>query len=341
MSADLTRSVEDHIGPDVGASTVEPGLVAETLAERVVGVQPLPRLYAEAERVWVTGPAPEDLVPYQRAIGQSAARLRAWNPVNADDLAYHLAKQSDTHRTFVIHARVPVGDHDIVGKVNVTNVVRVRAQSAAMGYDAYDPYAGTGLFSEGLRLVLDLAFAPVPEGMGLHRLEACVQPGNVRSAGLLRRLGFQCRGHWPRYLWLGDAHDREDWRDHVVYGITAEEWPAPTYAPPRWDRPTVLVVRDHPGALALGHEMGVPVLPLELACAHPELAGGAPRGAVLDADGAIAQGRATDELQTLAESVLQRAGVPAESLFVCRVSPLAGSSDVVRAALAAAAYAHR
>ena len=63
-----------------------------------------------------------------------------------------------------------------------------------MGYDAYDPYAGRGLFAEGLRLVVGLVLAAEPGGMGLHRLEANVQPGNTVSAGLLRSLGFQREG---------------------------------------------------------------------------------------------------------------------------------------------------
>ena len=35
----------------------------------------------------------------------------------------------------------------MVGKVSVTDAVRGRFESAAMGYDAYDPYAGRGLFA--------------------------------------------------------------------------------------------------------------------------------------------------------------------------------------------------
>ena len=108
------------------------------------------------------------------------------------------------HRTLLIHARQQEGDHDLVGKVNVTNVVRGRALGATLGYDAVDPYAGRGLFAEGLRLVVDIAFTPEPRGMGLHRLEANVQPANVRSAGVLRRIGFRREGFSPSYLLHAD-----------------------------------------------------------------------------------------------------------------------------------------
>jgi [ribosomal protein S5]-alanine N-acetyltransferase len=153
-----------------------------------------------------------------------------WNPVDPDDLVRALSLQSPNRRTFLIHALTPEGDHDIVGKINVVDVVRGRFESAAMGYDAYDPYAGRGLFAEGLRLVLDLAFMPESVGgMGLHRVQATVQPGNVRSAGLLRSLGFQREGFSPRMLWLPGVEGNNAWRDHDSYVMLRDEWPAQPY----------------------------------------------------------------------------------------------------------------
>lgn len=218
-------------------------------------------LSAVGRRVRVAPVAKADLVPYRHAVLGSRERLARWNPVDPGDLERHLRFQSSGHRTFVIHALEIHGEHDIVGRVNVTSVVRGRALSASMGYDAYDPYAGRGLFAEGLRLVVDLALAPEPRGMGLHRLEASVQPGNVRSAGLLRSLGFVRRGAWPGYLWLPDENGMHAWRDHVTYGVTAEEWPAEPYAVPPRDRPVVVL----PAASAetgrrVAAELGVPFL---------------------------------------------------------------------------------
>jgi len=163
---------------------------------------------AASDRVWVAAAGEQDIGPYRRAVVASRARLARWNPVDPDDLARSLPLQSRNRRTFLIHAVHPEGEHDIVGKVNVSDAVRGRFESAAVGYDAYDPYSGRGLFAEGLRLLLDLLFAPEDAGgMGLHRVQAAVQPGNVRSAGLLRSLGFQREGFSPRMLWLRGADD--------------------------------------------------------------------------------------------------------------------------------------
>jgi ribosomal-protein-alanine N-acetyltransferase len=181
-------------------------------------------------------------------VEQSRRRLTRWNPVDPEDLERHLPVQSRDHRTFLIHALHPEGDHDVVGRINVTNVVRGRFESAAMGYDAYDPYAGRGLFAEGLRLVLDLAFAQEASGgMGLHRVAAAVQPGNLRSAGLLRSLGFQREGFSPRMLWLPGVDGHDAWQDHVSYVVLRDEWPAQPYAT-SCARRVVVLVNGVPGS---------------------------------------------------------------------------------------------
>ena len=113
---------------------------------------------------------------------------------------------------------------DLVGVVNVSEIVRGNFQSAYLGYYAFAPHAGRGLIAEGLALVLREAFGR----LGLHRLEANVQPGNASSRRLVRRLGFRREGFSPRYLTVAGR-----WRDHERWAILAEEWPGGRWAPAR------------------------------------------------------------------------------------------------------------
>lgn len=103
----------------------------------------------------------------------------------------------------------------LVGYVSVGNMVRRAFQSAYLGYAAFEGHAGRGLMVAGLRAVVDMAFGE----LGLHRVEANIQPANVKSIGLVRKLGFEREGFSPRYLMVDG-----DWRDHERWALRSEQW---------------------------------------------------------------------------------------------------------------------
>jgi ribosomal-protein-alanine N-acetyltransferase len=104
----------------------------------------------------------------------------------------------------------------IAGYVNISGIVLGALRGGYLGYAAFLPYSGTGHASAGAALVIDHAFT----ALGLHRLEANIQPGNEPSKRVARKLGFRLEGFSPNYLFIDGA-----WRDHERWAITA---PTPT-----------------------------------------------------------------------------------------------------------------
>jgi ribosomal-protein-alanine N-acetyltransferase len=103
----------------------------------------------------------------------------------------------------------------IVGIVNLSEIVRGSLQSAYLGYYGMAATGGRGLMGEAVSEVVTRAFSQI----GLHRLEANIQPDNASSRALVLRLGFRQEGFSPRYLKIGGT-----WRDHERWALLADEW---------------------------------------------------------------------------------------------------------------------
>jgi ribosomal-protein-alanine N-acetyltransferase len=106
-------------------------------------------------------------------------------------------------------------DGAIAGVVHVSNVVRGALRSAYLGYYGNAGFARRGLMAEGLALVVRHCFGP----LGLHRVEANIQPGNRASRALVLRLGFVREGFSRRYLKIGGR-----WRDHERWALLKEDF---------------------------------------------------------------------------------------------------------------------
>jgi ribosomal-protein-alanine N-acetyltransferase len=104
---------------------------------------------------------------------------------------------------------------ELIGAINLNEIVRGLFQNAFLGYYAFAPHARRGYMSQGLAAVIELAFRE----QRLHRLEANIQPGNAPSIALVKRAGFRLEGFSPRYLKIAGR-----WRDHERWALTREDW---------------------------------------------------------------------------------------------------------------------
>lgn len=101
--------------------------------------------------------------------------------------------------------------------VNVSQIFRGNFQNAYLGFYVFRSYAGKGYMTEALQQVLKVVFVE----MKLHRVEANIQPSNVRSIALVKSLGFNPEGFSPKYLKVGGR-----WLDHERWATIAEDWRA-------------------------------------------------------------------------------------------------------------------
>lgn len=160
------------------------------------------------KHVVVRPPTPRDIPAILRFLDDNRAHFGPWQPTRSP--AYYTAahwrdrlrrRDPAALRTFVFLG------HDVIGAVNLSNIVRGAFHSCTLGYMLDERAQGRGLMTEALRLVVAHAFG----SMNLHRLQAAYVPANRRSARVLKRLGFRIEGRSKRYLLIAGR-----WRDHVV-----------------------------------------------------------------------------------------------------------------------------
>jgi ribosomal-protein-alanine N-acetyltransferase len=167
-------------------------------------------------RVFLCKPTARHRDGFLASMGSSRAALRPWVAPPASRAAftaYLRRARRPSERAFLV---CRLEDRAIAGVINVSQIFHGNFQSAYLGYYAAAPFMGRGYMSEGLRLVLRHAFG----ALGLHRLEANIQPGNRASIRLVRRAGFRREGFSPRYLKVLGR-----WRDHERWAITAKTRP--------------------------------------------------------------------------------------------------------------------
>lgn len=98
-------------------------------------------------------------------------------------------------------------DGEVVGRVNLNNIVLGALRSAAVGYWVDAHLQGRGLATGAVEFACAEA-----RGRGLHRVEAGTLLHNTASQRVLERCGFEPYGMAPKFLFIDG-----EWRDHRLY----------------------------------------------------------------------------------------------------------------------------
>lgn len=84
-----------------------------------------------------------------------------------------------------------------------------------IGWSLHPDFAGKGYASEAARATLGIAF----EAIGLHRVQAELDPRNDASVALCKRLGMREEAFFVKDLWF-----KGEWADTGMYAILRDEW---------------------------------------------------------------------------------------------------------------------
>jgi RimJ/RimL family protein N-acetyltransferase len=102
----------------------------------------------------------------------------------------------------------------LIGDVMLATGTDIRL--VEIGFTLAPGHRGHGYATEAVGLLLDHLFAV---DSPVHRVEARLDPRNVRSAALLERLGFTLEGVARESFW-----DEDEWTDDAMYGLLGREY---------------------------------------------------------------------------------------------------------------------
>ncbi|CAM3427277.1 GNAT family N-acetyltransferase [Isoptericola cucumis] len=148
------------------------------------------------------------------AYDRNRDHLEQWEP--ARPLAFYTAEYHSRQVPVQLLERgsgrgVPLvleRDGELVGRVNLSDIVLGSFRNAHLGYWVDVRLTGRGVMTAAAGAACDLA----RDQLGLHRVQAATLLHNGASQQVLTRTGFERIGTAPRYLQIAGR-----WQDHALY----------------------------------------------------------------------------------------------------------------------------
>ena len=178
-------------------------------------------------RVTLRAPRPGDYMAWRNLRRDSRDFLKPYEPRWSEaDLSHRVYSarlkrgreevRAGTDYGFFVLLRED-GREILVGGLTLSNVRRRAAQFVNLGYWMGRDYAGRGLMTEAVGVVIPFVF----DTLGLHRIHAAFIPDNTASRRVLEKNGFKEEGFAENYLQIDGK-----WADHMLFGLTRERYEA-------------------------------------------------------------------------------------------------------------------
>ena len=172
----------------------------------------------DTPRLSLRAPVDAD-VPALFAIFRDPEAMRYWTTPAMTDVAEAEALLNDIQRHAQAETLFQWGiarreDDEVIGTSTLFRIDREHRR-CELGYILRRDHWGRGLAHEALTAVVNHAFGT----LGLHRLEADIDPRNAASIRSVERLGFRLEGHLRERYFVGD-----EIQDSLIYGLLAPAW---------------------------------------------------------------------------------------------------------------------
>jgi ribosomal-protein-alanine N-acetyltransferase len=186
------------------------------IAATLDGLPAFPRL--QGKRVCLRAPMPDDADDLF-ALFADPEVMRYWSrpPMTARAEAEGLIGEildGFSQRTILNWMVTSRPDGALIGTCALFRV-DVRHRRAEIGYSLRRDHWGRGFAAEAVSLMLDWSFRT----LGVHRVEADIDPRNDGSRKLLERLGFASEGLLRERYFVGDEIS-----DTELFGLLAADW---------------------------------------------------------------------------------------------------------------------
>ena len=175
---------------------------------------------------------PDDLHAYTALLNESRGKVDPYFPLHAEtetdadvfNRHLRLAREGDEFGRAM--RRIGINeDGEMIGAFSLLSISRGLEWKADVTAWLSPRVWGRGYATEAVTGLVDHAFAALPEGLGLHRLNAWIVVENDQSKRLFGRLGFNQSGEERSFLSVNEA-----WHMHELWTLGIDRWPGTGHA---------------------------------------------------------------------------------------------------------------
>lgn len=146
-----------------------------------------------------------------------ANKFQSWIPETLEDVEQFIERNNKEFNQPESWYQVLITEKDtkaVIGDIGIHFFGAENLQTE-LGITLNKDFQRRGYASEALKGVINFLFSDLKK----HRIMASIDPENIDSLKLMKRIGFRKEGHFVKSLFW-----KNNWTDDVIYALLREEW---------------------------------------------------------------------------------------------------------------------